>query len=112
MLEKMKQQVTNMWKSLTSAEETEASKKQLISREEIPGTPIIVAGNKDTGYFLALGRYRLTETMDTKEGAVMLLELETWNVISRLIAAYIDFEKQIATFEKHNAEQLTTTENN
>lgn len=97
MLKSIKKQAESMWKSLTNVVETNTDKKQLTLNRPIKGTPFTLTGNDETGYFLVLGKYRLTEPERTPEEAVEKLDTETWEIVSRLCAAYIDFEKRLQT---------------
>ncbi|AXH75282.1 MAG: hypothetical protein [Microviridae sp.] len=102
MLEKMKQQATNMWKSLTTAEGTKANNKELISNESIKGTPFKITGNEDLGYFLSMGKYRLTEPTKTKEEVLNELEENKWQIICRTIHAYIAFNEEVKNLDLLN----------
>lgn len=108
MLKGMKQQIRSMWKSLTNAVDTNTDNRQLILKREIKGTPFTLTGNEDQGYFLTLGNYRLTEAKETPEEATEEIESNTWNIISRLVAAYIDFDKRLQT---NSTEPINNKEN-
>lgn len=97
MLQQMKTAAKNMWKSLTHAVNTDINNRELILARPIKGTPFTLAGNEDQGYFLTIGAYRLTEPETTPEEAVEKLDSETWEIISRLVAAYIHFDKKTDT---------------
>lgn len=70
-----------MSQSTNSAENNrnENSSTEIIERVKIPWTPFHVVGRADTGYFVAFGRYRLTDTYSTKAEAIEALEKEKWN---------------------------------
>lgn len=59
--------------------------EELIHRETIDNTPYEIIGNKDNGYIIALGKYKLTEPRKTIEEAKEQLEIEKWNIIIRTI---------------------------
>ena len=61
--------------------------------EAIEGTPFHVTGSDEQGYILTVGKYRVTEPTTTIEEAIAKLDNDTWLIVSRLIAAYIHFDK-------------------
>lgn len=75
----------------TSAEETNNKNSRLIIHEEIEGTPFIITGNEETGYFVRMGKYRLTEYHKDKKNAEFQLN---WTNIMTLICAIVDHDKQ------------------
>lgn len=97
MFEKINKPVKRLWKSLINAVETNTDKKQLTLNRKIKGTPFTLNGNEEQGYILTLGRYRLTEATNTPEEAIEKLDSEPWEIVSRLVSAYIDFEKRLKT---------------
>lgn len=64
--------------------------KQIVERQELPETPFHVVGNKNHGYFIALGRYRLTDTFEEKREAIDQLTYSKWKVITNLISTLIE----------------------
>lgn len=71
----------------------EQEKTELVTRENIPNSPLWIVGYEDKYYGL-LGNYRLTEPMDTKEEVRELIEPMTWDNITRLIQIVIELNKQ------------------
>lgn len=63
---------------------------QLIEREQIPNTPFWIIGNKTDGYYLVMGKYRLTEVKNTKEEVKTHLLENIWHVILSMIIAVND----------------------
>lgn len=75
-------------KSLTNAEENQNkvnSGEELIERHPIEGTPFMVVGNKDNGYFIAMGRFRISETAGTLQKAAEMLITNQWEIIGNMI---------------------------
>lgn len=70
-----------------SVPEIDKNGSNLAEREEIEGTPFTVIGNEIVGYFLALGKYRITEHQKTKNDAIRLLETRKWDIIINLMTA-------------------------
>lgn len=77
-----------------NAAKNHTNNSQLVSREEIDGTPFHIIGNEDVGYFLAFGRYKLTENQPTKETVLLLVEAEKWNILANMIALMLDIDRQ------------------
>lgn len=76
----------------TNARENQ-SNSQLISKTEIEGTPFEIISTEE-GHFLAIGRYRLTETTLNKNNIIEQLENKTWDIIINLINATIHAQKR------------------
>lgn len=64
-----------------------SNSSKLIEREIIQGSPMWAIGNVEEGYYIVLGKYRLTEKSETMADALKLLEIEKWNIIIRAIIA-------------------------
>ena len=104
-------QARSMWKSLTNASETATESKKLISNEPIDGTPFHLVGSEEVGYFISLGKYRLTEPSKKEEDALMKLSSEKWQIVARLVAAYIDFDTQMKNQQHETMEPNHTIDN-
>lgn len=74
-----------------SVDVTHNDNSPLIIHEEIENTPFTITGNKEKGYFVRMGKYRLTEYHKNKEDAIYLIN---WTNILTLICAIIDHDKQ------------------
>lgn len=55
-----------------------------MSRDPIQNSPFWVVGDKEQGYFLIMGRWRISEIYTTKEKAIGALETDKWNIILRI----------------------------
>jgi len=66
------------------------SNSQLLDRKPLKNTPFELVGNQETGYFIALGRFRITEPAPTKEEAKLKLSEERWNIITQMITTLTD----------------------
>lgn len=76
----------------TSVEETTESRgnysnknTELVHREKIEGTPFYIIGNEDEGYFVAMGKYRLTEPEETVTAAMDKLITNQWDIILKMV---------------------------
>lgn len=81
-----------------NAEESPTKQKssELVEREQIVDTPFWIIGNKETGYFLTMGKYRLTEPMKTKTAVRTYLRANTWNVTLQMcLLVYNDVSSKI-----------------
>lgn len=65
---------------------------KLIHREKIEGTPFEIIGDDENGWFLSVGKFKLTENKATEVEARMALHDEMWNIILNLI---VIFNKEI-----------------
>lgn len=86
-----KQHHSELLQLQTNAEKTNTNKDSspLIEREQIPNTPFWIIGNKDDGYHIIMGKYRITnEILDLTrylehgngepEIHLALTEAQTW----------------------------------
>ncbi|AXH75316.1 MAG: hypothetical protein [Microviridae sp.] len=87
--------------SSMSAEEQDTHKQtsseELISRNEIEGTPFTTIGNNDHGYFLSHGILRLSPTFNNPADVTIYLNDNYWGVIISLIAGFIEINNQLKT---------------
>lgn len=71
--------------------------EELIHREKLQNTPFEIVGNEEHKYFIALGKYRLTEPFNKKEhltlqqtGLLYLIE-DQWNIQLNLLTLFQEF---------------------
>lgn len=86
-------------KSLTSVNENNINSQnssKLIERDNLEGTPFMVIGNQEQGYFLCMGKSRLSEILPTKEAVIDYLNNNTWNVAGAMMIAMIQDTKGIS----------------
>ncbi|UIB81446.1 hypothetical protein [Flyfo microvirus Tbat2_116] len=60
--------------------------EQLIERVKVANTPFTIVGNREKGYMLTLGVYKLTDYVETMEEVRELLVKDQWNITIRLVA--------------------------
>lgn len=77
---------------------------ELMERDKLEGTPFYIIGNKEYGYFLGLGKHRLTTPKPTKEQVLLEMNSEMWNIILKLVV-----NTHLKIME--NIEELTTNGN-
>lgn len=63
----------------------ENSSEELLEREAIEGTPFYIVGNHDIGYFLTLGKHRLTEPDKDILSVYSKLKNNMWDIILKLV---------------------------
>lgn len=95
MLPNTKNTAEELLKLQTGAEETHNKNSNLMEREEIQNTPFEIVGNTEIGYTLIMGKYTLTEFLETKEEVLNELKTIQWKIIQRMIGAMIDFNEKI-----------------
>lgn len=74
--------------TLTSAEESQHRENldtEIVHREKLDDTPFYVIGNEEQGYFLAFGKFRLTEPRETIDEAKNMLYDKMWDIILKLV---------------------------
>ncbi len=71
--------------------EEEVTKEELLTREEIEGTPFNVIGTEN-GYFGCIGKYRITEVAESAEEIRKELAEMTWNRITQVILILIEMQ--------------------
>lgn len=64
--------------------------------EPLDNTPFRIIGNSEVGYFLTMGKYRLTEHYNTVDEVIETINREQWLIISRMISCF---------FHKHDSEE-------
>lgn len=79
--------------STTQTADNLNSNSQLIEKEIHPGTAFQIVGNKEQGYFVALGYYRITE-IHTKEECQRMINEKDYELILGLINASIIISKK------------------
>lgn len=66
---------------------------QLVTNEVIEGTPLRIVGAESTGYFVALGKYRVSEYYVTQEKAKETAEQKGWQLITNIIGVMIEIAR-------------------
>jgi hypothetical protein len=61
--------------------------EEIIEKDRIPNTPFDVIGNTKLGYFIALGRFRISEKIQEKYTAENYLEDHKWEITMNCISA-------------------------
>lgn len=64
--------------------------EELIERERIDNTPYTIVGNKERGYFLAFGKYKVLENKPTKAEIRNDLEKRKWFVMMDTVICLMD----------------------
>lgn len=59
--------------------------EELLERHKIEDSPFYIIGNPKDGYFLSMGKHRLTELLPTIEEVKEHLQNNTWNIILQLV---------------------------
>lgn len=82
-------------------EEDGSITEELVEKENIDGTPFAVIGSKEKGYFLILGRRRITEVMKTKEEVLKYIDEQSWYLTTQLIIAIIEDKDELLKMAKN-----------
>lgn len=78
-------ELLNLQTNADVSQNKENSNSELVERHEIPNTPFHIVGNKEKGYFLTLGKYKISDTYKTEEELFEDVDKQHWNITLRLI---------------------------
>lgn len=119
-------QSQNLQQSQTIAEKTHSKEfgtlevdksknTELIEKHQIENTPFWILGNKDDGYFLAMGKHRLCDLQKTKEQVQDYYNQHQWELIMQVaMIVFTDlYTEQNKTLDaqEHTINQYKTKEN-
>lgn len=65
------------------------SSSKLITNDGIPDTPFRVVGN-EKGWFITMGKWRMSEMMEKKEEAIRLVTDKSWTLILSTVTTLIE----------------------
>lgn len=71
-----------------------------IEREQVKDTPFWCIGNKEKGYFLVMGKHRITEIYQYKNQAYNALDTERWKIILNVIAIMMENSNYISDLKQ------------
>ena len=104
----MKSEQQELSKLFTSVEESQSKENltgELLEREQVGTSPLWILGNKVDGYFLAIGKQRLSDVYKTADEVRDAMEDNKWQIIGnyvlQLIELYNNFEKMLVEAEKN-----------
>lgn len=92
----------------TSVPNTENNNGSLtIDREIIKNTPFTIVGTPKEGYWLTMGKHRLSQAYKTKKEVIKYLKKSDWTLVTSIIIAFIHDRKLIdnAYAEKNGQEK-------
>lgn len=91
-----------------------SSSERLMEREQVKDSPFWIVGNKDEGYALVMGRYKLSENKETIAKVKAYLKTNMWEIIvGTIISIALDvkedkegnIEKIIGNQRRRNIEE-------
>lgn len=91
---RVEQELLNTQLNVEGISNKENSNYELVSTEAIEGTPFHVVGEEEKGYFISLGRYRVSEVQKTKDEALEELYKNMWYIIMNVIITTVDILKE------------------
>lgn len=89
----------------TSAQDTANNSESLtIDREIIKNTPFTIVGSNKDGYWLTMGKHRISQAYKTKKEVLKYLKRSDWTLVTSVMIAFIHDRKLIdnAYNEKQN----------
>lgn len=82
---------------------------EIVQKQHIEGTGFDIVGNKEHGYFVAIGKYRITENKPIEDelySAIGELSNTGWEIIAGMIGAVTEAVKEMEEAQKiHNNEE-------
>lgn len=79
--------------------------EEIIKYKPIEKTPFTLVWQKDMGYFLTMGKFKITENYETEEEIEQILTEKPYQLILEMIGVLIEINeelKEIETIEKIN----------
>lgn len=73
--------------SVPEKENKQNSSEELIEQEEVEGTPFKLVNIRKGGWFIALGRHRLTEMQENKQELIEKIVNKDWTLVLDTIVA-------------------------
>ena len=67
---------------------------ELLEREQVGSSPLWIMGNSVDGYFLAIGRQRLSNVCNTKEEVKQLMVDDMWQIIGNYILQLVELSDE------------------
>lgn len=67
----------------------------LITASPIEDTPFTIVGSEEKGYFIAFGKYRVSEPQETEELALTHFNGKPWSILINTITAIINLNKEL-----------------
>lgn len=76
---------TDMLNTQLNADENQNKEaSSIFHREEIPNSPFVIVGEQSQGFYMLMGRYRMTPAMSTPEEVKTYAEKNLWNIILQM----------------------------
>lgn len=69
------------------------SNSELIETEEVTGTPLKIVGNDEYGYFAAIGHFKLSTPVKSKQQVREAIHNKDWEIIIGLMGACISTQE-------------------
>lgn len=82
--------------------QSETGNEKLIERHPIKGTPFWIIGNKEKGFALTFGKWRLTENFDIRTEVQEHLDDNSYDIILKMICCLLEETQRIITDENGN----------
>ena len=77
---------------------------ELLEREQISNSPLWILGNDVDGWFIAVGRQRLSGVYKSKEECRNSLEDDFWNIIGNYMLLLVEMREESKNIDKTVAE--------
>lgn len=68
---------------------------EMVTANQIEDTPFSIVGSQAKGYFIAFGKYRVSEPQETEEEALNHFNGKPWNILINTITAIINLNKEL-----------------
>lgn len=90
---------------LPEGEKLNNQNSSLVTIKAIEDTPFTIVGDEEKGYFLAFGRHRISESLETEEEVKNLLKEKPWQIIADWMVVMYETIHRFAEIDKENERQ-------
>lgn len=81
-----------------------SSDEELTTFEQIPYTPFWVAGDPEKGYTAIMGKFKITETMESKQDIVELVNAQPYELLITLMSCVYEVLEDLKNAETDQTE--------
>lgn len=75
---------------------------ELFERHKVANSPFEIVGNKERGFCMRMGKYKLTNQFDTVAECLQYTETNLWDFITTLIFTMIEAHKELDKLDQTN----------
>jgi hypothetical protein len=72
----------------------------VVYQEQIENTPFKIVGNKQRGYFLSMGLYRISDNLQSPKAVKEWLKNNQWHVTGNMVVCMLETMKSLQPEQK------------